>query len=95
MSRYSFDYFKKRIETVGWGKHNEDDKYFDDADLYDSFAAFYHYAFAWLNLPAPTYAQIEMARFISDTSNPHRIVMAMRGLSLKVLQVKSMSLGGF
>lgn len=42
---------------------------------------FYVYCFSYLNLPAPTRAQLEMAKFMSDTSNPHRLVAAMRGLS--------------
>lgn len=64
-----------------WGKTYEDDKYFDDADLEDHFILFYTYAFAHLNLPRPTRAQYEMALFISDRTNPHRMLMAMRGLA--------------
>lgn len=71
------DYFTKQP----WGKKYEDDKYFDDEALEDNFIVFYTYAFAHLELPRPSRAQYEMAIFISDTSNPHRMIMAMRGLS--------------
>ena len=64
-----------------WGRTYEDDKYFPDAQLEDDFIIFYTYAFAHLHLPRPTFAQYEMARYISDRSNPHRMVMAERGLS--------------
>ena len=59
----------------------EDDKYFDDNQLEDHFIVFYTYAFAQLNLPRPTRAQYEMALFMMDRTNPHRMIMAMRGLS--------------
>jgi len=64
-----------------WGRTYEDDKYFPDAQLEDDFIIFYTYTFAHLNLPRPTFAQYEMARYISDRDNPHRMVMAQRGLS--------------
>ena len=64
-----------------WGEVNEDDKYYPDWLLEDRFIVFYVYAFAHLNLPAPTRAQLELAMFTSDRSNPHRMLMAMRGLS--------------
>ncbi len=64
-----------------WGKVIEDDKYFDDAELEDDFITFYTYAFSHLNLPRPTRAQYELALFTMDRSNPHRMIMAMRGLS--------------
>ena len=64
-----------------WGGKYEDDKYFDSELLEDNFIVFYTYAFAWLGLPRPSRAQYEMALFISDKSNPHRLLMAMRGLS--------------
>ena len=67
--------------SVEWGKIYEDDKYFSDAMLEDHFIIFYTYTFAHLNLPRPTRAQYEMALFISNTDNPHRMVMAERGLS--------------
>ena len=64
-----------------WGVTNEDDKYFYDEDLEDNFIVFYTYAFAHLNLPRPSRAQYELAMFTSDQSNPHRMLMAQRGLS--------------
>lgn len=64
-----------------WGANYEDDKYFSDEELEDHFIVFYTYAFAHLGLPRPTRAQYEMALFISDRENPHRMLMAMRGLS--------------
>ena len=64
-----------------WGRTYEDDKYFEDAHLEDHFIVFYTYTFAHLNLPRPTRAQYEMALFVSDTNNPHRMLMAERGLS--------------
>jgi hypothetical protein len=67
--------------SVDWGAIYEDDKYFDDNQLYDHFIVFYTYAFAHLNLPRPTRSQYEMALFIMNSDNPHRMVMAMRGLS--------------
>lgn len=81
MSKYNKQYYIDRIERIGWGKVIEDDKYYDDADLYDSFICFMHYAFAYNNLPAPSRAQIELADFISDQSNKHRMLQCLRGLS--------------
>ncbi len=71
------DYFTEQT----WGRGYEDDKYFDDTLLEDSFMVFYTYTFAHLGLPRPSRAQYEMAMFISDRSNPHRMLMAERGLS--------------
>jgi len=65
----------------GWGQLNEDDKYFSNEALEDNFIYFYTYAFAHLGLPRPSKAQYEIALFLLDTSNPHRLIMAMRGLS--------------
>ena len=76
---YDFNYYVDRAKK--WGDVIEDDKYYDDAELEDNFLCFYVYAFSWLNLPAPTRAQLELAQFMSDRTNPHRMVMAMRGLS--------------
>ena len=59
----------------------EDDKYYPQEILEEDFLIFYRYAYAWLGLPEPTRAQIEMARFVSDTSNPHRMMMCLRGLA--------------
>ena len=67
--------------STEWGKHYDEDKYWDDEDLINNFIIFVVYVFAHLNLPRPSRAQLELARFISDPSNPHRMVMAMRGLS--------------
>ena len=67
--------------SVEWGKCYEDDKYFDDSHLEDHFIVFYTHAFAMLGLPRPTKAQYEMALFTMDRSSPHRMIMAMRGLS--------------
>ena len=64
-----------------WGSVIEDDKYYPDYLLMDKFLVFYVYSFAYLGLPAPTRAQLELARFVSDKKNPHRMLMAMRGLS--------------
>ena len=71
------DYFT----SVPWGSKYEDDKYFSDAMLEDHFIIFYTYTFAHLNLPRPSKAQYEMALFTMDRSNPHRLIMAERGLS--------------
>ena len=67
--------------SEAWGGTYQDDKYFDDTILEDHFIVFYTYAFAFLGLPRPTKAQYEMALFTQDRSNPHRMIMAMRGLS--------------
>lgn len=80
-SKYNFEYYANRVEENGWGIHYEDDKYYEDYDLYESFICFTHYAFSYLNLPAPSRAQLEMSRFISDRSNPHRMLQCLRGLS--------------
>jgi len=63
-----------------WGKHYEDDKYFDEAELMDNFIVFFTYVFAWLNLPRPTKGQYAIALWLQDSSNPHRMVWASRGL---------------
>ena len=78
---YNFEYFEDRCRGTTWGAINKDDKYYPDKFLEDEFACFYVYSFAHLNLPAPTIAQLEMAKFISNRDNPHRMMMAMRGLS--------------
>ena len=64
-----------------WGKIYEDDKYWDDETLFHNFIVFVCYCFAYLNLPRPSYNQLLMSKHISDTSNPFRMLMAMRGLS--------------
>ena len=77
MIEYNLEYFSSRK----WGSVIEDDKYYPDELLEDNFLVFYVYAFAYLNLPAPTRAQLELANFICDRKNPHKMLMAMRGLS--------------
>lgn len=81
MNKYDKQYYIDRIAKKGWGKVIDDDKYYEEADLYDSFFCFTHYAFAYLNLPAPTVAQIEIADFVSSQKHPHRMVACLRGLS--------------
>ena len=78
---YDEEYFINRALNSKWGSVIDDDKYYRFEDLEDNFLCFFVYAFSHLNLPAPTRAQLELARFISDRSNPHRLIMAMRGLS--------------
>jgi len=70
------DYFT----NCEWGQHYEDDKYFEDAELMDNFIVFFTYVFAWLNLPRPTKGQYAIALWLQDSSNPHRMVWASRGL---------------
>jgi len=64
-----------------WGEFQSEDKFFDDEELYEDFLKFFRYSFAYLNLPAPTRAQLELARYVSDQNNPHRMLMCLRGLS--------------
>ena len=80
MSKYDLDYFVNR-SLEEWGSINEDDKYFSDEDLMDSFYAFYVYVYAYLQLPSPTRSQLQLAEFISNREHSHRMVMAMRGLA--------------
>lgn len=79
--KFDKQYYIERLEANGWGEINHDDKYYDDEDLYDSFACFTHYAFSHLNLPSPSRAQLELADFVSNRQNPHRMMMCLRGLS--------------
>ena len=81
VSKYNKQFYIDRLEKEGWGEVRWEDKYYDDEDLYDSFVCFVHYAFAWLGLPAPSRAQIELADFISDQKNKHRMLQCLRGLS--------------
>ena len=81
VSKYNKQFYIDRLEKEGWGEVRWEDKYYDDDDLYDSFVCFVHYAFAWLGLPAPSRAQIELADFISDQKNKHRMLQCLRGLS--------------
>ena len=71
----------KYFTQDAWGKVYEDDKYWDDETLFDNFIVFVCCVFAWLGLPRPTYNQLLLAKHISDTSNPFRMLIAMRGLS--------------
>lgn len=64
-----------------WGEVVEDDKYWEDDDLFENFIIFYVHAYAWLGLPRPTYNQLMMAVHVQDVSNPYRMLMAMRGLA--------------
>ena len=80
-SKFNKQFYIDRLEKEGWGEVRWEDKYYDDEDLYDSFVCFVHYAFAWLGLPAPSRAQIELADFISDQKNKHRMLQCLRGLS--------------
>lgn len=81
VSKYNKQFYIDRLEKEGWGEVRWEDKYYNDEDLYDSFVCFVHYAFAWLGLPAPSRAQIELADFISDQKNKHRMLQCLRGLS--------------
>jgi len=76
--KYDIDYFAGRHE---WGNVVEDDKYWDDDLLMDNFLVFYVHVFSYLDLPAPSLAQLEMAYFVSNTQNPHRMMMCLRGMS--------------
>jgi hypothetical protein len=80
-TKYNKQFYIDRLEREGWGKVNNDDRYYSDEDLYDSFQCFAHYAYSYLNLPAPSRAQLELLDFASDRSNPHRMLMCLRGLS--------------
>jgi hypothetical protein len=76
--KYDIDYFAGRHE---WGKVVDDDKYWEDELLMDNFLVFYVHVFSYLELPAPSLAQLEMANFVSDKQNPHRMMMCLRGMS--------------
>ena len=76
-SRELVEYFSSRK----WGEVEGDDRFFSDELLQDQFIIFYMYAFAYMELPAPSRTQLEIANFVSDRSNPHRLVWAMRGIS--------------
>lgn len=84
---YDIEYFRDRLKEDGWGKVYEDDKYFSDADIMDSFPCFVHYAFAWLGLPALSTIQLEITSFVEnrDGSNPHRLVFSPRGIGKSIL----------
>ena len=80
MSKYGKQYYIDRAVKNGWGRVVRDDKYYDDIDLYDSFICFAHYTYAYLNLPAPSRAQIELLSYVSDQSNPHRMLQCISAL---------------
>jgi len=67
-------------EDIKWGQVYDDDKYFEDEELMDNFIVFFTYVFAWLRLPRPTKGQYAIALWLQDSSNPHRMVWASRGL---------------
>jgi hypothetical protein len=79
--KFDKQYYIDRLDSGVWGKVNHDDKYYDDADLYDNFMCFVHYSFSYLNLPSPSRAQIELADFVSNRQYPHRMLQCLRGLS--------------
>ncbi len=64
-----------------WGKVVDDDKFYPNELLEDNFLIFYVYVFAYLELPRPTEPQLRIAEFISDRTNPHRLVWSARGIS--------------
>jgi hypothetical protein len=78
---YDLEYFASRTKGVLWGEVIEDDKYWDEEELQDNFLCFYVYTFAHLGLPAPTRMQLEIANYISNRENPHRLVWSPRGIS--------------
>lgn len=79
-SKYDKQYYIDRLEKNGWGRVVEDDKYYSDEDLYDSFICFYHYCFAYLNLPSPSRGQIEMACHLDNQKSHSRMLQCLRGL---------------
>jgi len=81
ISSTSVDDTIKYFTQEEWGNIYEDDKYWDDEDLFGNFIIFVAYCFAWLGLPRPTYNQFMLAKHLEDTSNPYRMVMGMRGIS--------------
>lgn len=56
------------------------DNEFTLEDIVNDFTIFYKYMFQHINLPEPTEAQTEMARFISD-GNEDKMLLALRGLT--------------
>ena len=80
-TKYDKQFYIDRLEVNGWGKVITDDRYYKDEDLYDSFMCFSNYAYSYLNLPAPSRAQLELLDFVSNRKNPHRMLMCLRGLS--------------
>ena len=79
--KYDLAWFAYRTEGSKWGEVIEDDMYWDEEDLIDNFFIFYVYVFAHLGLPAPTRMQLEIANYIANRDNPHRLVWSPRGIS--------------
>jgi len=79
--KYSKQFYIDRLIKDGWGKHYSDDKHYSDEDLYDSFMCFSNYAYSYLNLPAPSKAQLELLEFVSNRKHNHKMLMCLRGLS--------------
>ena len=86
--RYDLEYFYKRTEGAKWGAIFEDDLYWEDELLMDNFLIFYVYTFAHLGLPAPTRMQLEIANYVSDRKNPHRLIWSPRGISKSLTSSK-------
>lgn len=79
--KYDKQFYMNRLDKDVWGKQYSDDKHYADEDLYDSFLCFSNYAYAYLNLPAPSRAQLELLDFVSNRQNAHKMLMCLRGLS--------------
>jgi len=84
---YDLDYFRDRLTSNGWGRVVEDDKYFPDEELMDSFPCFAHYTFAFLGLPALSTVQLEIVGFMEDKEmeHPHKLIQAGRGQGKSIL----------
>ena len=79
--KFNMEWFSERTEGSKWGVVIEDDKYWDEEYLIDNFFVFYVYTFAHLGLPAPTRMQLEIANYIANRENPHRLIWSPRGIS--------------
>ena len=55
-------------------------KKFTLRDIVNDFSQFYVYMFQQLGLPEPSEAQVEMAKYLGDTTNPDKMLLALRGL---------------
>jgi hypothetical protein len=64
-----------------WGGVIDDDKYWTDEELLDSFIIFYTYCFAHLGLPRPSEMQYHIAEYVADTNKSHRLVWSPRGIA--------------
>jgi len=87
MSKYNLDFYRDRLKTRGWSQVIDDDKYYSDHDLMDSFPCFAHYAFSYLGLPALSTVQLEIVGFLEDKKMqyPHKLVQAGRGQGKSIL----------